>query len=63
MGEFVYSNVDREIEVYGYDSVTKSHCRMCHGGLEPDNLGSYDYKWIYIKGWHTNHRQARRCPS
>ena len=32
MGEFVYSNVKREMEVYGYDSVVKSHCRMCHGG-------------------------------
>ncbi len=32
MTEFVYSNVKREMEVYGYDSVTKSHCRMCHGG-------------------------------
>ena len=20
------------MEVYGYDSVVKSHCRMCHGG-------------------------------
>ena len=32
MGEFIYSNVEREMEVYGYDSVVKSHCRMCHGG-------------------------------
>jgi len=32
MGEFVYSNVEREMEAYGYDSVVKSHCRMCHGG-------------------------------
>lgn len=32
MDEFVYSNVEREMEVYGYDSVVKSHCRMCHGG-------------------------------
>ena len=32
MSEFTYSNVQREMEVYGYDSVTKSHCRMCHGG-------------------------------
>ncbi len=32
MPEFVYSNVEREMAVYGYDSVTKSHCRMCHGG-------------------------------
>ena len=32
MAEFRYSNVAREMEVYGYDSVTRSHCRMCHGG-------------------------------
>jgi anaerobic selenocysteine-containing dehydrogenase len=32
MTEFRYSNADREIEFYGYDSVVKSHCRMCHGG-------------------------------
>jgi anaerobic selenocysteine-containing dehydrogenase len=32
MMEFICSNIDREMEVYGYDSVTKSHCRMCHGG-------------------------------
>jgi len=32
MTEFAYSNIDREIEVCGYDSVVKSHCRMCHGG-------------------------------
>jgi anaerobic selenocysteine-containing dehydrogenase len=32
MNEFTYSNADREMEVYGYDSVVKSHCRMCHGG-------------------------------
>jgi len=32
MAEFVYSNVQREIEAYGYDGVVKSHCRMCHGG-------------------------------
>jgi len=32
MAEFIYSNTDREIEVYGYDSVVKSYCRMCHGG-------------------------------
>ena len=32
MAEFIYSNVAREMEVYGYDSVVKSHCRMCHGG-------------------------------
>jgi len=32
MTEFRYSNADREIEFYGYDTVVKSHCRMCHGG-------------------------------
>lgn len=32
MAEFTYSNVAREMEVYGYDSMVKSHCRMCHGG-------------------------------
>jgi anaerobic selenocysteine-containing dehydrogenase len=32
MAEFAYSNVERELEVYGYDKVVKSHCRMCHGG-------------------------------
>ncbi|MBN1106808.1 MAG: molybdopterin-dependent oxidoreductase [Deltaproteobacteria bacterium] len=32
MALFVHSNVEREMEVYGYDSVVKSHCRMCHGG-------------------------------
>lgn len=32
MPEFVYSNVKKEIETYGYDSVVKSYCRMCHGG-------------------------------
>ena len=32
MYEFKYSNIEREMKVYGYDSVTKSHCRMCHGG-------------------------------
>jgi len=32
MAKFIYSNIDREMEVYGYDSVVKSHCRMCHGG-------------------------------
>ena len=30
--EFTYSNVEKEMEVYGYDTVVKSHCRMCHGG-------------------------------
>ena len=32
MDKFVHSNKEREMEVYGYDSVVKSHCRMCHGG-------------------------------
>jgi anaerobic selenocysteine-containing dehydrogenase len=32
MDEFVHSNAEREMEVYGYDSVVKSHCRMCPGG-------------------------------
>ncbi len=32
MPEFVYANVEREMETYGYDAVTKSFCRMCHGG-------------------------------
>jgi anaerobic selenocysteine-containing dehydrogenase len=32
MTEFSYSNVKREMAFYGYDSVVKSHCRMCHGG-------------------------------
>ena len=32
MDKFVHSNTEREMEVYGYDSVVKSHCRMCHGG-------------------------------
>ena len=32
MVEFVYSNVEKEMETYGFDAVTHSHCRMCHGG-------------------------------
>jgi anaerobic selenocysteine-containing dehydrogenase len=32
MTEFTYANTTREMEVYGYESVIKSHCRMCHGG-------------------------------
>jgi anaerobic selenocysteine-containing dehydrogenase len=32
MADFVHSNVDREMEIYGYEDVVKSHCRMCHGG-------------------------------
>ena len=30
--EFKYSHVKKEMEVYGYDHVVKSYCRMCHGG-------------------------------
>jgi anaerobic selenocysteine-containing dehydrogenase len=30
--DFIYSNVEKEMKVYGYDGVVKSHCRMCHGG-------------------------------
>src|SRR5512135_2144990 len=32
MEEMKFSNAAREMEVYGYDSVVRSHCRMCHGG-------------------------------
>jgi anaerobic selenocysteine-containing dehydrogenase len=32
MRQFKFSNVEREMEVYGFDSMVKSHCRMCHGG-------------------------------
>ena len=32
MPDFKVSNIEREMEVYGYDAVVKSHCRMCHGG-------------------------------
>ncbi len=32
MALFRYSNTEKEMEVYGYDAVVKSHCRMCHGG-------------------------------
>jgi anaerobic selenocysteine-containing dehydrogenase len=32
MADFEISNTEREMEIYGYDSVVKSHCRMCHGG-------------------------------
>ena len=32
MAEFTYSNVEKEMEVYGFDAVVKSYCRMCHGG-------------------------------
>ena len=32
MTQFRYSNAPREIEVYDFDRVVHSHCRMCHGG-------------------------------
>jgi len=32
MAEFTYANVEKEMKLYGYDGVVKSHCRMCHGG-------------------------------
>jgi anaerobic selenocysteine-containing dehydrogenase len=32
MTEFKYSNVEKEMQTYGFDAVIKSHCRMCHGG-------------------------------
>ena len=32
MAEFKYSNIEKEMETYGFDQVIKSHCRMCHGG-------------------------------
>ena len=32
MAEFTYSNVEKEMEVYGFDAVVKSYCRLCHGG-------------------------------
>jgi len=32
MAEFTYANVEKEMNLYGYDGVVKSHCRMCHGG-------------------------------
>ncbi|MEJ2099915.1 MAG: molybdopterin-dependent oxidoreductase [Desulfobacterales bacterium] len=32
MAEFKFSNVEKEMETYGFDAVIKSHCRMCHGG-------------------------------
>lgn len=27
-----HADVEREMELYGYDQVVRSHCRMCHGG-------------------------------
>jgi anaerobic selenocysteine-containing dehydrogenase len=32
VAEFKYSNIEKEMETYGFDEVIKSHCRMCHGG-------------------------------
>ncbi len=32
MVDFTYANIEKEMEVYGFDGVVKSHCRMCHGG-------------------------------
>ncbi len=32
MSEFTFSNIEKEMAVYGFDGVVKSHCRMCHGG-------------------------------
>ncbi|MBW2517789.1 MAG: molybdopterin-dependent oxidoreductase [Deltaproteobacteria bacterium] len=32
MVDFRYSNVEKEMETYGFDGVVRSHCRMCHGG-------------------------------
>ncbi|HOV91324.1 MAG TPA: molybdopterin-dependent oxidoreductase [Syntrophorhabdaceae bacterium] len=32
MGEFKYSNVEREMKMYGFDRMVKSTCRGCHGG-------------------------------
>ncbi len=32
MIQLKHSNVEREMEAYGYDTVVKSHCRLCHGG-------------------------------
>ena len=32
MSQFRASQVEREMQVNGYDGFVKSHCRMCHGG-------------------------------
>ncbi len=32
MVAFKRTNIEKEMDVYGYDSAIKSHCRMCHGG-------------------------------
>ncbi len=41
MAQFTVSNVEKEKEVYGYEKVVKSHCRMCHGGCGV---------FVYLKG-------------
>jgi len=44
MAEFVYANVKKEMELYGFDGVVKSHCRICLviSGLIPKD-GSLNY--------------------
>jgi anaerobic selenocysteine-containing dehydrogenase len=32
MADFSYGNTQKEMALYGYDGMVKSHCRMCHGG-------------------------------
>lgn len=32
MEGFRHAHVEKEMRLYGYDRVVKSHCRMCHGG-------------------------------
>ena len=32
MTEFRYSNVEREMKMYGYDKMVKTTCRSCHEG-------------------------------
>ena len=32
MPDYANAKIDREMSLYGYDDVVKSHCRMCHGG-------------------------------
>ena len=57
MPEFKYSNVQKEMEVYGYDSVIKSHCRGCHGGCGV-NVYIKDGKVAKVQGdpdCHINH--------
>ena len=33
MPSFIYSNLQREMDVYDYDKGVKSHCLVCHGPL------------------------------